>query len=314
MAKTIVTGGAGFLGGHVAERLVELGHDVLVIDNLFAGRREHVPARARLETTDLGTVAESEFFALVNKFAPDYVVHLAAIHYIPYCMANPGQTFASNVRSTELIARAIANLPVKKMVLASTADVYAAVDKAHSESDAPAPLNVYGLSKLLSEEILAYAVRIHEQLAGVALRFFNIYGPRETNPHFIPRILELLNQSEVNEFRMGYLGGSRDFVHVYDAADAVVTCLLGETSRYAVFNVGTGIATPVREVLNLLKEACGDRRPVFEDKALFRAFDRRSLTPDISKIREVTGWLPRTLLKDGLYALAEKRTAVAAGA
>jgi UDP-glucose 4-epimerase len=304
--KTLVTGGAGFIGSHVTDDLVALGHDVLVIDNLFAGRREYVNPKARFECMDMATVPDMDWIRLVQTFDPDYVVHLAALHYIPYCMAHPQQTFATNVRGTELLVRSLDGLCVRKLVAASTADVYGVEDATHSEGEGSAPCNVYGLSKSLTETLIAYAARTIPGLSAASLRFFNVYGPRDTNPHLIPRILELLG-NDLPELRMGYLDGTRDFVHVFDVARAVNTVLLTDTGPYGVFNVATGRQTSSREVVKILQKALGDTRAVFEDRAQFRKFDRQSLAADITKIRESVGWAPRIRVEQGLPSLVPKQ-------
>jgi UDP-glucose 4-epimerase len=313
--KTLVTGGAGFIGSHVTDELVALGHDVLVIDNLFAGRREYVNPKAQFKRIDMATVPDKEWISLVQAFNPDHVVHLAALHYIPYCMAHPEQTFATNVRGTELLVRSLEALSVLKLVTASTADVYGIEDVTHSEIEVSAPCNVYGLSKCLTESLAAYAARTVPGLAAVSLRFFNVYGPRDTNPHLIPRAIELLSNDRLPELRMGYLDGTRDFVHVSDAARAVVAVLLADTGKYDAFNVATGRQTSSREVIGILQKAFGDTRAVIEDPTKFRKFDRQSLAADITKIREEVGWAPRISVEQGLAALAPKqRTAAQPGA
>lgn len=308
--KTLVTGGAGFIGSHVSDELVALGHDVLVIDNLFAGRREYVPYKAQFVSMDLGTIADQEFIDLVREFNPDYVVHLAALHYIPYCMTHPGQTFAANVRSTELLVRSLDGLATRKLVVASTADVYGNEDVTHIETEACAPANVYGLSKSLTESLTAYAARTISGLSAASLRFFNVYGPRDTNPHLIPRIIELLGNHHLPELHMGYLDGTRDFVHVSDVARAVVTVLFADTGKYEVFNVATGQQTSARKVIEILQKATHDTRAVIEDRTQFRKFDRQSLAADITKIQQSVGWVPRITVQHGLSDLVPKKQVV----
>jgi UDP-glucose 4-epimerase len=301
--KVLVTGGAGFVGGHLSQKLIDLGHEVLVIDSLFAGKREHIPTKAAFEQIDLGTVDEAVFFPIVKKFSPDIVIHLAAIHFIPYCMSHPNETFYSNVRSTELVCRSLEGLGTRKIIAASTADVYAPLDQVHCETDQPAPVNVYGLSKLLTEQILEYSTRTMEQLEGVSLRFFNIYGPQETNPHLIPRVVDLINNNELNEIRLGYLGASRDFVHVFDVVDAIIASMNSDTGKYNFFNVGTGKGSKVRDVVNRLQAIAEDVKPVIEDKANFRKFDRESLTPNVDKIYQATGWKASISIEEGLKSV-----------
>lgn len=305
--KTLVTGGAGFIGSHLVEALLAQDHEVTVIDNFFAGRREYVPSGIELVEMDLGKADEEEVFAIFRGFAPDAVVHLAAIHHIPYCLANPGHTFASNVRSTDVVVRALHGLPTRKLIIASTADVYANTDVGHVESDSPAPSNPYGLSKLLSEEIAACGSRINPALSVVVLRLFNVYGPRETNSHVIPRIIGLIRTPIGDCVRMGYLGGTRDFVHVHDVVDAIVRALAYEDKKFDTFNIGGGSPTAVRDVLEILMKAAGDHRNVIEDQARFRQFERKSLTADISKARAVLQWTPTRTLKQNLASLLKEK-------
>jgi len=309
--KTLVTGGAGFIGSHVTDELVALGHDVLVVDNLFAGRREYVNPKARFERIDMATVPDKEWAAIVRAFDPNLVVHLAALHHIPYCMAHPEQTFATNVRGTELLLRSLEGLSVLKLVAASTADVYGIEDALHVETEASAPCNVYGLTKSLTESLVAYAARTIDGLSAASLRFSNVYGPRETNSHLIPRVLELLANDLLPELRMGYLDGTRDFIHVSDVVRAVIAVLLADTGKCDVFNVATGRQTSSREVVTILQTAFGDTRPVVEDRTRFRKFDRQSLAADVTKIREKVGWTPRISLQPGLHSLAPKKQTTA---
>ena len=303
--RIIVTGGAGFIGGHLVPELLSRGNEVLVIDNLYSGRREYIPEGAEFVNLDLAHEDESAVFEVIRGFAPDAVIHLAAIHYIPHCVANPSETFLANVRSTDVIARALRGIATRKLIAASTADVYPVLDKAHSESDIPAPNNPYGLSKFLLEEIIASAARTNSSLSCIALRLFNVYGPRDTNPHVIPRIIELL-RSPFDEIRMGAIETTRDFVHVDDVVSAVCSALANNTNKYDVFNVGTGRATSIRDVLSFLLGVAGDRRPVVQDRDLLRTYDRSSLTSDISKITQLLNWRPMICLEDGLTRLVQQ--------
>jgi UDP-glucose 4-epimerase len=304
--KILVTGAAGFIGGHLTDRLLEDGHRVWALDNLSFGRQSHVADAAALWVVDLGQVEEALLVERALAFDPDYAVHLAAIHFIPYCMARPEDTFASNVRGTDVLMRSLAKCPnLRKVVSASTMDVYCPSDRTHRETDVPSPRNVYGLSKLLSEQIVSYHATTSEQLSAVCLRFANVYGPRETNPHLIPDTLQRLASKVEPEIRMGYLGGERDFIHVRDVVAGICGCLFTETGKYEVFNLGTGVPTPVRRVIEILRCAFRDDRPIVEDSAKLRSFDRKSLTPEIGKIREAIGWEPRVQIEDGLRELAQ---------
>lgn len=305
MSKIIVTGGAGFIGSHLVPTLLSDGHKILVIDNLYSGRLEYVPAEADFVDLDLARADESEVFEVLRGYAPDAVIHLSAIHYIPHCVANPAETFLANVRSTDVIARAVRGIQTKKLIAASTADIYPVVDRIHIESETPAPSNPYGLSKFLLEEILAKAARTNPNLSCIAFRLSNVYGSRDTNPHVVPQIVKLLC-SLAPEIWIGATDTSRDFIHVDDVVRAICTGLRQDSEKYDVFNVGTGHGTSIGEVLRILMEAAGDRRQVVQDKNLLRTYDRPSLTIDITKIRRVLKWHPTVGIEHGLTQLVQQ--------
>jgi len=305
LSKIIVTGGAGFIGGHLVPELLSRGHKVFVIDNLYSGRREYIPTEAEYLDLDLARADESTVFEVFRGFCPDAVIHLAAIHYIPHCVANPAETFLANVRSTDVIVRALRGTSAQKLIAASTADVYPLLDRPHVESEVPAPNNPYGLSKFLLEEIVAGAARTNPNLSCVALRLFNVYGPRDTNPHVIPAIVDLL-RSASPEICVGATETTRDFVHVDDAVRAIYMALLRDTGKHDVFNVGTGQATSIGQVLRILLQAAGDGREVVHDKNLLRAYDRSSLTSDIRKIGRKLEWHPTVTIEDGLTRLVQQ--------
>jgi UDP-glucose 4-epimerase len=206
-----------------------------------------------------------------------------------------------------VVIRALEGLPRCRVIAASSADVYCVADHPHTETEAPAPPDTYGLSKQLMEAIVEYGCRTNHNLSGVVLRFFNIYGPRETNPHFIPRALELIHMRELREIRMGYLSGTRDFVHVFDVVEAILASMFYSGARFSIFNVGTGTPISIRTVLQMLMDSAGDDRPVVEDRERFRSFDRKSLTASVEKITSTIGWRPSICLPVGLASLVSEK-------
>ncbi len=310
-SNIVITGAAGFIGSHVTDLMIGQGHEVLAIDNLSFGRLEQLNPRADFWEIDLGLVDENLLTERLTSFGPSHVIHLAAIHFIPYCIEHPEETFASNVRSTQALVRAAAaGGTLRRLLVASTMDVYAPSDSVHRETDTPSPRNVYGLSKLLTENISRYAAETIEDLSAICFRFANVYGPRETNPHLVPDALDRVLDPELKEIRMGNLAGSRDFIHVSDVAQAIADLMDHDALEFDLFNLGSGVETPVRRIVELVRDSAGDSRPITEDSAKFRKFDRKSLTPDIGKIRRETSWEPKVVIEDGLGALvAETRTA-----
>jgi UDP-glucose 4-epimerase len=311
--RILITGAAGFIGSEIARRLARDDHQILAIDNLSFGRESSLPETVTLRRLDLGTCPGADLQNLVEEFQPDGAIHFAAIHFIPYCMSHPDETFATNVRGTELVLRALERTPARKMVFASTMDVYAPVDRVHCEADEPAPVNAYGLSKLLGEHLLAYATRTNDRLSAVALRFANAFGPGETNPHLIPDALRRVRDRSQPEIRMGYLGATRDFIHVRDIADAAIAALMRDTGRFDVFNVASSVPTPVHQVVQIIRDLVGDHRPIVEDQKQFRKFDRPSLSADTTKIRAALDWAPNWSLEDGLRDLVDSTRPSAVG-
>jgi len=194
--------------------------------------------------------------AVVADVRPAVVFHLAAIHFIPYCVAHPSETLLVNVVGTQLLLDALAAVPDARLVFASTADVYAPSDRPHREDDPVATTNVYGASKRFCEDLFAVARRQDPSRRIVAARFFNVFGPGETNPHVLPDILGALRGGSV--LRLGDLEPRRDYVHVRDVAEALVR-LAAYDGPEAVFNVGTGIGTSVRDLVDTLSEVLGGR-------------------------------------------------------
>jgi nucleoside-diphosphate-sugar epimerase len=121
----------------------------------------------------------------------------------------------------------------------------------------------------------------------------------------VPDVLERLNDRSAPQINMGYLGAERDFVYVTDVANAVAASLDRETPGYRVYNVSTGVATSIRTVVRLLQDAVGDTRPIHEQAARFRSFDRKSLVLDNSRLSRELGWRPAVGLKQGLHELVD---------
>ena len=303
--RIIVTGGAGFIGKHLSDWLIARGHDILVIDDFSTGRREHIPQGVEFERFDLTEATADRLAGAFADFQADSAVHLAAMHFIPDCMARPERTLQVNTQVTHTLVEALTRYPVERLVIASTMDVYSTADRVHCEADALAPANVYGLSKLLSEEIVGCGYRREAFRSGIVLRLANVYGPNETNPHLVPDVVKRIAARTGSQLMMGYLGASRDFVFVKDVAAAFGMAVTAGPAGFHRLNVGTGCPVPVRDVVRTLQQLLNDDRPMVEDAAVFRKFDRASLTPRVDAIKEVLGWRATYRLAEGLAELME---------
>jgi UDP-glucose 4-epimerase len=296
---TLVTGGCGFIGFAVCRRLAAAGHRVVVYDDLSRGRAENLPEGARLVRGDIkdpGALAEA-----VAGLRPESVIHLAAIHYLPDCAARPRETHEVNVDGTRHLLDACRG-HIRRIVFASTAAVYASVDTPCSEDrTAVAPIETYGESKLAGERLVEAFCR-ETGIAATTVRISNAIGRRETNPHVVPHIYESLRRS--NRVPLGSVEARRDYIDTRDIAEAILT-VLEAADGYQVFNVGTGAAHSVEELVGMLGRILGRHIEIVRDASRLRRVERMLLVADISRIRAATGWAARVTLEESLRDLAE---------
>ena len=296
----LVTGAAGFIGSALCRRLLAAAHRVVGYDDLSRGRREHLPDGVELVEGDIRDRARLD--AAVADVAPDWVVHLAAMHFIPDCIARPDQTRDVNVEGTRRVLESCRGRSVRGVVFASSAAVYAPVDRPCVEDATPlGPLEVYGESKVAGEALVR-AFHDETGVPAVVLRLFNAVGRRETNPHVIPHILESLQASDV--LTLGNLEPRRDYIDTRDVADAILA-VSERADALHVLNVGTGVAYSVGEIVESLRQILGRPIEVVQAPSRMRATERGLLVADVGKIRRATGWAPRLALADSLADLAQ---------
>jgi UDP-glucose 4-epimerase len=241
--------------------------------------------------------------SLFERHRPAAVVHLAALHFIPACAADPPLTISLNVHGTQCVLSAARAAGVGKFWFASTGDVYVPQDAPHREDSPTGPFNVYGLSKLMGEQLVALEARNRPDARFVIGRLFNLYGPRETNPHILPEILGQLRSSPSATLRLGSLWPKRDLVPVADAARAAVATLDDAPAGVTTVNVATGVAVSMQQVLNLIGELRGKPLAIETDAAKVRPIERRQLQADVAKLRQMIGWAPHADLRRGLAEL-----------
>jgi UDP-glucose 4-epimerase len=294
--RALVTGGAGFVGSHVAEGLVAEGCKVLAVDDLSVGRENNVPREAefvRLDITD-----QQALIRACSDFRPDFVCHLAAQAAVPVSVRHPVQDLRINVEGTLNVCRA-ADEARARVIYASTGGALYG-DRAPvptPESFFPEPHSPYGASKLAGELYVTTWGRLRG-LPNIALRLGNVYGPRQ-NPHGEAGVVAMLSARLLGGERPTIFGDgtqTRDYVHVSDVVRAFISAV--DSSAPGVFNVGWGRGTSVLELLEVLQQSAGTSlAPRFEP---FRPGELKRSVVDPTSIANVLGWHPRIELRDGI--------------
>jgi len=294
MSTAVVTGGAGFVGSHVAELLHDRGHDVTVVDDLSSGKRENVPEGCRLLELDI-TDAAGVHRALDGA---TFVCHLAAQASVTVSVKEPDRDLAINVAGTLNVcaAAAAAGAPV---VFASTGGaLYGDNAPIPTPEGSPTePLAPYGASKLAGEAYVGTWSRLHDA-GNVVLRLGNVYGPRQSFDGEAGVVAIFSHCLVHGQSPTVYGDGTqtRDYVYVGDVARAFL--LAGESGRAGTYNVGTGIGTSVLELLDSLERSAGVS--VERKSEPLRKGELRASALDSSRIRDELGWEPAVGLDEGL--------------
>lgn len=301
--RILVTGGAGYIGSVVADRLLQSGHSVTVLDNLGKGDREAVPTQAQFILADTGDKATIAGVFERGQF--DAVMHFAAFIEAGESMLVPEKYFENNSARTLTLLEAVLKYRVPRFVLSSTAAVYGEPRRTPITEDDPLqPTNAYGESKLMVERMLAWFHRVHG-LRYASLRYFNAAGATAErgeahNPetHLIPLMLQVASgqRRAISIFGTDYptKDGTciRDYIHVDDLATAHLLALDGlEEHSQLICNLGSGNGFSVREVIEIARKITGHEIPAVE--APRRAGDPEVLIASSEKIRRVLGWAPQ---------------------
>ncbi len=305
--KVLVTGGAGFIGSHLVDRLVSSGYDVRIIDNLSTGRLENIQGHLDSGRVDfvLGDIRDLSFVKRSLK-GVDVVVHLAALISVPLSVENPDLTFDVNVTGTLNMLRACAEEGVGRFVFVSSCAVYGDPDCFPvSEETLTCPISPYAESKLLGERCcLGFAER--GLLEAVVLRFFNVYGPRQGLNDYsgvITRFVDFCRRG-VPLVIYGDGSQSRDFVSVYDIVEAIIASINCAEAEGKIFHVGSGKPTSVNELAKMVIDLVGANLEILYQAP--RVGDIRDSYADISKAKKWLGYEPRVCLKDGLRDLLDR--------
>ncbi len=302
--RVLITGGAGFIGSALGAQLVSKGHEVHVVDDLSFGRRQLAPVPDEcfhlVDIRDRAAVRTT-----VERIAPQWTLHLAAVHFIPYCNAHPIEATDINICGTINVLDACGAVPgCEQVFVASTAAVYPIADHAVGEGHDTGPMDIYGVTKLATER-LAGEFQMRSGIPTIIGRFFNAFGPNETNPHLIPEIQRHV-LAGARTLKLGNLDPKRDFIHTHDMACAMDALLNAGLKGLEVFNIGRGIEYSVREVVEAFERQLGEPLKIEVDPARVRKVERMHLLADVSKLERVTGWKAQWDLDQGIRTLLDE--------
>jgi len=302
--RVLVTGGAGFIGSHIVDRLVSSDRQVRVIDNLSTGKLANISQHVEKGAVDF-VKGDIKDFELAKKCVSDVdaVVHLAAIISVPFSVKHPEATYETNVVGTLNLLNACAEAKVSKFVFISSCAVYGEpeylpVDETHPTN----PISPYAESKLLGER---HCLDFHKKrlLMSVVLRLFNVYGPRQGVNDYSGVITKFIDRSKRKMPLIIYGDGSqtRDFVNVHDVVEAVLKALETEKAEGETFNIGFGVATSVNKLAQHILDLAGLNLGISYEQS--RAGDIKETYADISKAEKLLGYKPAVSLHNGLRAL-----------
>lgn len=299
--KVLVTGGAGFIGSHVVDRLVEEGHQVVVVDNLATGKRKNVNRAASLYKTDITSWRLERVF---RNERPNIVLHLAAHINVPRSIADPVFDAQINVLGTMNVLQQAVRYGCRKVVFSSSGGAIYGEQATFPavESHATNPLSPYGISKLCGEHYLSYFQRV-SGIPVVSLRYANVYGPRQ-DPDGEAGVIAIFIQKMLNNEQPIIHGNgrqTRDFVFVDDVAEANLAAM-GQNA-HGVYNVGTGAETSVNELFRMLAGLTA--ASVKEVHGPAKTGEQIRSVVDPSRIKQELGWEVKVDLAEGLKQTVE---------
>ncbi len=298
--KVLVTGGAGFIGSHLVERLLELGHEVRVVDDFSTGKEENLaPFAGRIELLRGSLVDPGVAGRAVSGV--EWVFHQAALPSVPRSLTDPVGTHRANAFATMVLLHAAADAGVGRLVYAASSSAYGdAPGLPRTESMSPRPCSPYAVAKVTGE-LYAFSYREARRLASVCLRYFNVFGPGQDPASqyaaVVPRFIRAALQGE-RPVVFGDGTQSRDFTYVSNVVDANLLAAESERAVGEVINVGTGTRSTVLELLEALARITG--KELDPEFALPREGDVMHSLADITKARELLGYEPRIGFQEGL--------------
>lgn len=301
--RVLITGGAGFLGAALANRLANEGHTVLVVDDLTAGDPRRLASEVLLTRGDVRDVPK--LWTLLQGV--DCVYHLAARVRVPESIHYPSDYNAVNVGGTVAVMEAMRDTGVRRVVFASSGALYG--EQSHQpvhEGQVPNPNSPYGVSKIAAEYYVSTLGTLYD-IETVSLRVFNAYGPgQELPPSYPPVVPQLLKQARTGGSLVIFGDGrqTRDFVFLDDVLDALAAASTATDVNRAVINVGSGQEISINDLAARVARVAGKRVDVLHNQGQPGGVSR--LVADVDLAQQLLGWTPRTELEEGLRLTLER--------
>ena len=290
MPKVVVTGGAGFIGSNLTDKLIELGHKVVVIDNLSIGDYTNVHRKAYFYRTDLHKIDIADLY-LECKDA-EYIFHMAALPNVQYSIEEPLHTAKVNLLSTLNILEYARTYGVKKFIYSGSCSCYGnAEELPTTEDESIKPLSPYALHKYQGEEYCRLYSQIYN-LDTVVLRYFNVYGPRMTNTGAYRSVLNVFLEAYKNKKPFNIVNDGeqrRDFIHVSDVVDANISAMQSDKVSQYPINIGSGKNHSVNEIADMFgsEKVYGEKR-----------IEPQETLADIKTAEVMLNWKPQIELEN----------------
>jgi len=294
--KVLVTGGAGFIGSHMVDRLLELDYKVVVMDDLSTGKIKNLDSAAVFHHTDITQPAMGE---IIQKEQPDLVFHMAAQTSVTQSTKDPIGDANANVLGTLRLLEASRRVGVEKIIYSCTGGaLYGDPDNIPVADDAPlAPVAPYGMSKWVAEQYLDFYYRLY-RLRYTSLRYGNVFGPRQ-DPHGEAGVVAIFSQAMLEGKQPSIFGDGaqeRDFISVFDVIDANLAAI--DRGDGKAMNIATGEATSVNRIFELLQVITGYKWDPLH--APQRSGEVYRIALDSSRAAQEIGWSPKVSLEEGL--------------
>jgi UDP-glucose 4-epimerase len=313
--KALVTGGAGFIGSHLAEALCRRGIRTVILDNLSGGSGENLRWKKPGDHLELieGDICDERVVRCALEGC-SWVFHEAALVSVPLSVAEPERTHRENLTATVRLLELSRLAGVKRFVFASSCSVLGDVDHPARETDPVNPASPYALQKFAAERYVQMYTR-HHGLPGVALRYFNVYGPRQSASSPYSGVIARFCSAFLQKTAPVIFGDgkqTRDFVYVGDVVQANLLAAESPDAPGEIFHVGSGQSTSLLDLIATLQSITGEKiSPRFEPR---RAGDIRFSQGDISRARAILGFKPAHSLGEGLSRTLEFYRSISEGA